>query len=602
MTLSVHSPHQHSVRGRAPTLDRYVILTAANLPLAFRAIERIAQALLPSGARDQPFLIRLPSVESALMENDSTLSIAAGATGATGETILTALLTEHLAVTAGGGGSGPSGTPAVPPSAIDAISEDTYSKALRHARFTAFVMAGAVHDTSTSTGRRSLILEGFSSGAGICSRMLVTGSEKLARRHAALGRLNDCREDLPSYFGYLHVVDPVLNTVPPLLKEWKWNGLDGQDLVLMTQFLNFAFADMDWFNGANGINALVARRRNQKEAVSYTDPYDFYSTVQSIEDLSDFGHRCFCGLGAADTLTSPTLGFTMKTWCEFYLAHIKLAFGLASLEEQVAWLEDAAIQFLIWFGLAAASLRRFIYGSNLDTATLGALTSSDCDPAQHLREKQVSLQTYNEGRNLFSWMQNSASKRPPSTVVLPLLSANRQMIKEYVPRVQAPGRPLTATLQSKQPQPPGSMTHLWTWLAEGVELLFGSRVWLIGQICTDFGISDWRVYCWSVLVSTKQGGAKLAVCGQRNDPNHRGLQAVSHQPPAGLDLSDKATRAKYSRDATDAEKKRLPKPPVGGKGVGGGGGGGGGGGRGRGKGKGRGIAKRGRGRSFRGPA
>ena len=36
MTLIVHSPLSHLVRGRAPTLDRYVILTAANLPLAFR--------------------------------------------------------------------------------------------------------------------------------------------------------------------------------------------------------------------------------------------------------------------------------------------------------------------------------------------------------------------------------------------------------------------------------------------------------------------------------------------------------------------------------------------------------------------------------------
>ena len=136
------------------------------------------------------------------------------------------------------------------------------------------------------------------------------------------------------------------------------------------------------------------------------------------------------------------------------------------------------------------------------------MTSSDCDPAQHLRDKQVSLQTYNEGRNLFSWMQNAAAKRPPSTIVLPLLSANRQLIKEYTPRVRAQGKAGTSTLlQPKQPQPPGSMTHLWMWLSEGVELLFGTRVWLIGQICTDFGISDWRTYCWSVLVSTKQGGA-----------------------------------------------------------------------------------------------
>ncbi len=94
-------------------------------------------------------------------------------------------------------------------------------------------------------------------------------------------------------------------------------------------------------------DALVARRRNQKDAVAYTDPLDFYSTHPGGGGfLADFGHRSFCGLGE------------WKSWCEFYLTHIKLAFGLASREEQIAWLEDASIQFLLWFGLAAATLRQ----------------------------------------------------------------------------------------------------------------------------------------------------------------------------------------------------------------------------------------------------
>ena len=180
-------------------------MTAFNLPQAYRAIERIAQALLPAGLREQLFLVRLPAVENALVDNESTLSIAAGAAGATGETIVTALLTEHMAVTAGSGGGGTSSTSASTLTAGDAVSEDTYSKALRHARFTAFVAAGAVHNITTSAGRRQFILEGFNSGSAICARMLVAGSERLARRHVALGRLNDCRDDLAAYFGYLQV-------------------------------------------------------------------------------------------------------------------------------------------------------------------------------------------------------------------------------------------------------------------------------------------------------------------------------------------------------------------------------------------------------------
>ena len=601
---------------RAPTLHRFIVLTAANEPQARRALLRFGQSVLRSELRDKPFLVILPDLEARAVDYIGAFTSAAGKAGADADTIVSLVLLEHVAISGSGAGSSTVTAGGSSDSSLDLSSDpltaDMYGKCFREARFRAFTSAILVASTDTCAGRRQIILEGFGSGTSLCAKLLLSGSVSLAKKHTSLGRLYDARGELPDYFGWVTVIDPVSKTVPPLLVEWKWSGPDGTDTAMMKQFCALKFSAIDWFNGANGINALVAWKRSQKTLIAYTDPMDFYSTVQSVESLSEFCHPLFRGIGAADVLASPSLGFTMASWCLFYIAHIKMALGLASLKEQIAWLEDASVQFVCWWVLVAETIHRFVNSSEADRATFTYLTTADCAPAEHLREKQKSKSLLDQGRQLFDWMGRDGAgfSRAPDPHSLPLLSAHKQMLKFFSPKVDTPAafKPKGKDTNTKTKIPgggavgaatPGSAVHFWVWLT-ATTLLLGKSVYDVGLICSDFAV-DIASVCWPFALSLKKGESRLSLCNKHGShADHKTLDSGAHRPIPGLDLSSADQRKKYMRSATDAELAKLPAPPTG-KGTGAGGGRGGGG-----RGGSRGVSKRDRGRgrsqSFRRPA
>jgi hypothetical protein len=301
----------------------------------------------------------------------------------------------------------------------------------------------------------------------------------------------------------------------------------------------------------------------------------------------------------------------MASWCTFYIAHIKMALGLASLKEQIAWLEDASLQFVCWWVLVAETIHRFVNSSEADRATFTYLTTADCAPAEHLREKQKSKGLLDQGRQLFDWMGRDGSgfSRAPDPHSLPLLSAHKQMLKFFAPKVDTPAafKPKGKDPNPKPKNPggggggaatPGSAVHLWVWLT-ATTLLLGKSVYDVGLICKDFAV-DIASICWPFALSLKKGENRLSMCDKHGShADHKTLDSGAHRPISGLDLSSADQRKKYMRVATDAELAKLPAPPAG-QGAGSSGGRGGGT-----RGRGRGISKRGRGRgrgrSFRQP-
>lgn len=574
-------------------MHQFIISTATNMPQARRALQRFGQAVLRDEIRDSPFLTTLADLEQRAKDYVGALTTAAGQQGANAENIVTAVLLEHMAGTLGGSGNSSAGSGSgrsagsaiFDDTEIDNVSVETYSKCFRESRFRAFSSQIANLRADTSSGRRDMILQGFSSGTALCAKLLLTGSKTLAKKHKSLALLFDARVELAAYFGWVMVVNPQTKVVPPLLVEWRWSGHDGLDTAMLKQFTALKFPTIDWHNGPNGINALIAWKRNQKRLIAYTDPLDFYCSVQTVQNLSDFCHPLFRGMGASDTLTSPNQGFTMASWCEFYIAHIKLALSLSSLKEQIAWLEDASIQFVLWWGLVAQTLYLFINSSQADTATLTALTTHDCAPAEHLREKQKSKELLDQGRQLFDWVGRSGNDhgfgKAPDPNNLPLLSVHRGMLKDFHPAVDTPAgvkpnpkSPIVPTKpgvpspkppgDGKKPTPkaPGSLVFVWVWLSSTL-LLYGRRVIDIALICQDFKIADPSKYCWPFQVSAMIGAAKLAVCPKHGDPAHKQLDAGAHAAIPGLNLRDPTQSAKYTRPATDAELAKLPSPPDG---------------------------------------
>ena len=99
----------------------------------------------------------------------------------------------------------------------------------------------------------------------------------------------------------------------------------------------------------------------------------------------------------------------MKTWCAFYIAHIRLAFQLPTLSQQIAWLSDASTQFVLWLIEVRHTVMRFANSSKPDEARLNVLTTLDCAPARHLLQKQEGKKLLDQSRQAFDWIGGGAS-------------------------------------------------------------------------------------------------------------------------------------------------------------------------------------------------
>lgn len=355
------------------------------------------------------------------------------------------------------------------------------------------------------------------------------------------------------------------------------SGADGTDRKLLNQLLKLEFGSIDWFN------PKIARKLGANRASSIMHPLDFYCTTQGVKALCDYAHRTFSGIGVPDT---STLGFTMATWGAFYIDHLEVAFSLGTVAEQVAWLDESSLQFQLFWGVVHDSIHRFIYSSQLDSATLVSIAPFDCQPAQHLRSMQKNLAALDAAREALTWISPAASAgKVASTTVLPQLSLYSALVKKFVPIVGATKsgkRPLDTNSggggdkESTVGQAPGSQSTLWIWLTLHKLLLFQRTVWDVAQICIDFKIPDAAKICWAFLLTFKKGQNRLSVCDKvaSGDARHKGEFSDAHVLVKGVDSSDPAFSAKYSRKTTEEELAKLLK--VKGKGDGGGGRGGGG--------------------------
>ena len=593
--------------GRASTLDQYAIQTAVDMPQAWRMIRRFWQTALREDLRGQHFLTVLPDLESTFVSLGPAFAAAAAQPNANAESIMSAVLREHVAVAQGASipsssGSGSAGSGPQDPN-TEAVGQAAYQRALFEPRFQQLVRNLAGLNTSTSAGRRDILLTGFASGTPLVAKVIHTGSAVLSRRHPALGLINDSRGELPQYFGFHLTVDHQTKTVPSQLKEFAWAGPTGSDMLLMDCFLARKYTLMDAFNGPNGINAIKACERNQRDSISFTDPLDFFSTSENVRSYSAYMHRLLCSIGGVRTVTPPLVGHTFETWGAFYIQHIEMAFKLSTLVEQIAWISDASHQFLLWLQEAEQTVTRFIFSSQPDVSKLDVLTTLDCAPAKHLLDKQRGKALLDDGRQVFDYLQfgPAANGGAPYTDHLPKLSEHKGLtmstpaggkvpVMTFAPDFKTPSgcRPKAKEKPSREGldqgkgrvQPPGSNTHMWAWLS-ATELVSGRSVWDIAKIKADFSVpSD---ACWPVLLSTKFGDNVLSVCDQHTASDHRHVGKGAHKQIPGFDPASAAIRAAYCRAATAEEQKKLgPDPNAGGRGKGGGGRGGRGGRRGRG--------------------
>lgn len=553
--------------GRAPLLTANVIELADSNSHAYALCARLRGSLLREEQRASTFLQGIPDLEVALACRQATINAAVRAPAATADSVVDALISEsHAIVSATVGmssGTASSGAAETHPMA----SAKTMQDALQHANFRELATTLEGLSTDTSAERCRVLLAVAAGKCAIALRVLVCGTVSIARMHPALGKILESRQDAAAYFGMVLTVDPVTLKVPARLEEWTWAGRQGTDVTMMRSFMNLKLQPLEWYNGENGINSINALKLGPHMKPAFTHPLDVYSTTQGIKQLSDFIHRITCAIGAPDTV-SASVGFTMLTWGAFYSDHLERAFSLATREEQVAWLDDAAQQFHLALGVVEIQLTQFILSTQPDIARLVCLLPIDCAPAEHLRRKEANLVLIERQADARSWF--SAPKLPghdPETVALPLLSDYASLIHFFVP--------LTASATKKSPRDkkgtkrpigedgppsvlePGSLAHTWMWLSPNKTLLLSNCVWDVAKIAADLKIANPGALAWPMLLSQRRA-EDLPALLKADDSKAAAFKLIDGISPQLPDF-----RAKYRRTATDEEKAKLPPVPAG---------------------------------------
>ena len=576
-----------STLGRGPTLNEYVLKRSANSSEAYELCRQLFTAIMPGNQAAEFSLadtyerlesrlneLYLPSLEQAAAppeEQDGAppsaqkiIAIIAAEAEVLGARPQSSAAAEH-------GAAQHASDP--PP-----IREDAIRAALLAPEFRQCAQDIATIDRSSAEGRRQVLEIAFGCGSAIILRLLHYGERSLARRHILLAQIFECRSELCSYFSYAQVVDTATGTVSSRGLRWRWTGADGKSDQQLKLFLRHRYNDMLWLSVANGAIACEMVLRGTR--IAAVRDVDQFAVVAAVELLADFGHRTFVAAGAAADVDA-SVGFTFKTWCDFYIAHMKLAARLSSRSEQLDWLESASEQFTAFLRYAGEEMRRKLESSSPATTQIGALMPVDAQPAEQLRLKQRALAELTAHREHFSWL-GPTTPAEVSIDALPRPSERTSSAKRASQRVDDGG----SKRSTSNGAAPGSRTYTWLYLnSDRSQLLMQGRVWNVRSVARELGISLADL-CWPVVLSSCEARNKLGVCDRADREGHGEIDSEKHMLPAGVSVESLA--ASHSRAATPLEQERLRSRvpgPSGGRG---------------GRGSGRASAPAGRGRGGRG--
>ena len=587
---------------------------------AYDLLNRLSTVLLPSEMHDVPLKQRLPALEEKAASCAHLFAAAAVKPDATPDSVVAEVVAELRTLEGGrpsrhgGGGGGSSGDgQEEDTNSFTPLRDDVADAALKSAAFRKMTGDIAGCDLATKQGRLDALDLGFNGDFPLTVRVLCAGERSLIRRHPTLGMLSDLRGEIAEYLSWCQTVDPATKTVPQRLERWSFTGPAADQRTQLDLLLRFSLAERDPFNAPSGVYALKALQSNNESCYRSVAAEDFYCTVQLIEDYRAFESSNLAALGVPMMLPRGATGFTLGTWCDFYVSYLRKALTLRSEQEQLEWLEFGTTNFRAFLRVASNEIRKVVFSSRVSdvTVTLGALAPGDCQPAKNLRTRMANLERNLDFRDAFGYSGQSdagrgkggkGGKGGPAAInphVLPLISELKARLGHASKKRSGEADHDASKRTPGVGAPRGSWCGDWHWLKPDALLVMGRSVWDVSAICTDFKL---RVgdHCWPVLLSTCSAQNLLARCNHdATDVAHKDLTSAAHKAVAGVNPNDKAFRAKYGRPATDDEAAKVS----GGRGGGGRGRGGDSGGRSRGRsGGGRGRDRgRGRGPHFQQP-
>ena len=367
----------------------------------------------PTSTSSEPLCRHLATLEEGLRLRAPEAQAAAAKAGATGTSVVQALELEARQL-----GAPTLGAPRTIGGADEAIPQDAFEAACRSAVFRGIDASFKLCNLATAQGRLDALGCGFDGRCPLTLRVLMDGSETLARSHPTLEALRGLKPFVVDYLKYVLTVDPVTGSVPlHLLHHFALTQPDGTPAPLLTHLLKFQVLEANWVDAPYGLLGLKAAEDQVGEGQTI-NAANHYCQPEILDDLGPFMHTIFVGLGAAAT---STLGFTMKTWVERYARHVRRATRLANDAERLSWLRRADRWFRASLELIGVLWKAAVHTSTPSTIGWGYVLPFDCEMAKGMDDAELHLKDMLEHRTHFDWLRPAG--KTGNRYRLPLLSS-----------------------------------------------------------------------------------------------------------------------------------------------------------------------------------
>ena len=559
---------------RAPTLASY-FLDACDDPLDAASYEkRLSNGLLPPELRASALVDRLPELERRLLDRVAFLdtAISTAERRPPPAALVASVLAESVVAPTAPSASGSAAFAAehtAPSDTNNSVLRDSdLADALLAANFRQCALAIADIDTSTQEGRRAAFATAFSSGSAIIVRLLLHGGARLAKSHEMLALLHSLRPYLHDYFSYCQTLRAD-GSRSSRASKWSWTGEANESDAQLKLFMRQDFVSMNWADapyGAHGLKEVLTGSR-----IAPLDPSDHYVVVAALEEISSFGASTFAAIGYPTELPHgfpAASGYSWRSFHDLYIAHVKKATSLASLDEMYKWLHKSDTHYRSALREMGRTVRRALESPKPRDEVFGALLPRDALPVVSLLEMQTDLEELTTHREKWDWLKGT---KPVAVRVdqLPLLSV---YLKSQRPkRDRSPTPPRSAGKRvtfsagddsdggntsgaDRRSGPPRVDRPQSYWLQPLALLYVSGRVWNVGRLARDLKVNV-SAKCWPTVLSLKEDKNRMTMCPTPKKTGHTSLTAAAHQ----LSKPARDLAADYTRVPTPSEAARLQK-------------------------------------------
>lgn len=451
----------------------------------------------------------------------------------------------------GGNGGGHGGTAAddSPPP----LGERAVDDAIDTAEFQTSATEILDLDTTSMSDRKKALEIAFDSGVMLYVMVLAYPSHPIRRRHPVFDHLLRCESALPWYFGEAQAWDFKKDAVEEGLEMWRYTS---EQCRLA---LRGGFTTLHMVNGAGHIGMRNTLRVDKLVDVPESQLY----TVKACwEKRKKFHGATLMAMGYPE---KPSAGMSHADFCDSMMELIDLA---ADQEEGT---KKELLQFVDEVGREAdadaeAEHKAQLRMTQVGEAAFDAWLVPESSFERRVADKLDTMKPMLKLLKAFPHLGKTAEAAAPSSlpgVVLPTTTKPAASGGALGAGKGGPGAgKVKAGAAAAAGGAPGSNKGLFTWLDDSWIMVAGGRKFDVDGICKMYKLDKNKV-CMPFLLTSKEGRAALTVCPTPDNPQHKGANAEAHQKPTNWDYVEVCK--KYSKPATNAEKRKASSPSAHGK-------------------------------------